>query len=189
MKLSNIVVLTCICFMILLSGCITQENDIIPHENLDLSTVGLALSDFFEDYEIISEEHITEPYVVQEGLVFEGWRIIEKFESSFRTNPHTFIIQQLSKHSSIFNASLFIDEIKYQEFDYDFTLYSEEAIGDNSYIAFSQAKVFEKDSTLYLISYSIDNIAVVLVSSFHDYETALYYAQIIEEKITEKIER
>lgn len=174
----------CLCLILSISGCITDQKELSLHDDLDLSTVALSLSDFNESYELIDREHIKEPYVVQEGLVFEGWRILEKFEASFRTNEYTFIVHEIAKLPSTINASIFVDEIRNQDLGYDFEPYLEEELGDNTYIAFSQSTVFDRESTLYLIGFNIDNIIVVLVSSFHSYETTFLYAQLLEERIT-----
>ena len=166
-----------------LSGCV-EEDQQIHIKNVDLSTVALTLDQFNETFEEYDTDHITEPYIVQEGLVFSGWKILEKYESRFSTDDVTFIIQQIARHSSEENASRFIDELHARDIGYDFSKFNSDEIGNASYIAVSNTTILGSTQTLYLISFHIDSVAVVLVSSNITYENILDLARMIEDNLS-----
>ena len=49
-------------FITNLSGCVENNSE---SKDIDLTTVKLTLDDLKQDFQKISEEHVTDPYIVQ----------------------------------------------------------------------------------------------------------------------------
>lgn len=173
-----------IVMIVVLGGCV---NEFTETKTIDapLNTLTLTLDELSGDYKETNENHITEPYIVEEGLFFEGWRVLEKYEILFTHNESNFIMQTLAKLESKEKCEEFIDNIRNSNLGYDFSELSMETIGEGSYLGKNTTTIFENEVTLYLICFRIEDITVVLLSSDLQKDTLLGYANIIENNINE----
>jgi hypothetical protein len=165
---SVLIVLMCI------TGCLETKTIDVP-----LDTVALTLDDLGGDFEKFNENHTTEPYVVEKGLLLEGWRVLEKYEVRFSSNESS-ILQTLAKFESEEKCRELIDYIR-SNFSEEFTEIDNEAIGDRLY--FGVAPNVSENQSLYFLVFTVKNIAVILFGTADLQATFVNYAKIIEDNI------
>lgn len=173
-------------FITNLSGCVENNSE---SKDIDLTTVKLTLDDLKQDFQKISEEHVTDPYVVQEGKLFEGLKVIEKYEVLFLENETAFLKQQIAQLQSSEKSKTFIDTLRSEtsipgiQDSWNFSSISIETIGDDSVLKQNKTVIGGNDVTIFLLAFRIDNIVNIFASSYLSKEDILEYGMIVEARI------
>ena len=139
------------------SGCI--ENDI---SDIKLSDFSLKLEDLNGNYTVLNEEYITEPYTVEDGMVLQGLNVLEKYQIVFNNvNGHT-IDHTIVKFTSNKDAMHAIN-ITINNYTGTFDKIDIEPIGDMIFYAqYAQNTTFFENKTLYLMSFSKQNLVIII---------------------------
>lgn len=175
----------------MLNGCITTNNE---NHTISLKDMALTLDDLPSTFEIFQEEHITEPYVADENLLFGGWTILEKYEVTFldnttQNNTH-FMQHLLTRLESANKTTEFIENIRQDKgnFLYNFTELPVEQIGEETYLGVNNTTIFQINVTIYMLCFKINDIGVVLLSPYFSKEDLIMYAKTVETRIQETME-
>jgi len=169
------------------------EENSEPVPVIEFTKVKLTVSDLKDEYQALNEDHVTEQYVVEEGKMFEGMKVLEKYEILFYKNITSFIVQQLARFESNDVANTFLDTLKNKTImpgvmsDYNFFDVDIEIIGNDSLLK-ENTSIIEGNSTqIYMLVFRIDNIVTILVSGFVNKEDIIEYAHIIENRMNSTI--
>ncbi len=160
-----------------LSGCVEEKTSGI---NVSLNTLALTLDDIGKECKVIDETHETEPYTVEEGLILDGWYVLEKYEIWFSFGEYD-VAQTLVKLDSNEKASEFIEVVGIN-LSGQFPESQTDSIGEDLY--------FGKNNTIgnlsiYLLCFKIENVVVILFGTVPTEETLINYANIIENNLNE----
>jgi hypothetical protein len=188
-KKISIIVLVITLNLVMLNGCI-EQSDKNSNNDISLDKLRLNLDDLYEGgYNEFGEIHETSPYIAQNGTIFEGWLIQEKYELGFRINLSSFILQTLGRLTSEEKADEFINNIKTVNLsnNYNFTEVISETIGEKSYLCKNITYIDDNKIQLYFLSFKIKNIVVALIGSYISKDVIIDYAKIIEKNINDNI--
>ncbi len=170
----------------LFSGCLEE----VEKSNIDISLdqIRLNLEDLNDgEYKEYDKAHVTKAYTAPNGTIFEGWKILEKYNVRYNRDDITFIIQTLGRLTSEDKAEEFIDYIKNKNLTYNFSIIDSEEIGEKSYLGKNYTTIFGEKTTLFFSVFKIKDIVVALLGSNISIEEVIDYSHIIEENIEEYI--
>jgi len=173
-------------FFTSLSGCVEENNE---SETYKLNLVKLIASDLKLEYQELNEEYLKEPYVVEQGKMFEGMKVLEKYEILFYINTSYFIVQQVARLESINDTIEFVDTIKERIImpgvlsDYYFFDVDMEKIGDDSLLKENTSIIDGKSTHLFMLVFRVNDIVSILASGSVEKEDILEYAKIVENRI------
>ena len=185
----NFLIIVFICFVIItnLPGCIQQNESSLPAKTIQgpLNLLALTVDDVNESYDIIDEDHVTEPYTAEEGLLFEGWYVKEKYQVTLLFNKSTFIQHLIARLNSSEYTADFIQKIRndINTLGYKFKEMACETIGEETFLGSAEINLVGKKITSYFLSFRIADVIVVLQTSGIDQEMVQLYAKIVEERI------
>jgi len=187
MKKQLIIGIIIVSIFIVTCGCIEETKEEITVK-AQLNNLALTLDDLQENYTKFDEEYKTEPYIVPEGLLLEGWNVLEKYEVRFSKNETEFILQTIARLESKEKCKEFIDKVESQNFSYTFQEGEMEVIGDESYLGKNVTTIFDQKVALYFICFRIEDVIVVFLSSKISMEIIIDYAKIVENNINSVLE-
>jgi len=177
-----------IAFFIVITGlfsvCVEEKK-----KKKDLSSIALRASDVDSSMEPFSEEHVTTPYVVEQGKLFQGNLVLEKYEIVFMKNANYFLVQQLAMISSVENATMFLDTLQENDTipgfisDYVFTTVATDSFADQSVLKTSTSIIDDNETVLNMLVFRKDDTVAILVSGTLDQETILSYGRILESRL------
>jgi hypothetical protein len=160
-----------------LNGCLEEQQD---KDNVNiLDTVSLTINDFDDEWEVVFSNHTTEPYVVEENLVLEGWTLLEKYEISFQHEEYA-LAQTLVKFETKNKSEEFMNVIK-ENYRIEFPEQSIESFGNESYFGINDT-IYSDNISLKLLCFTINDIGVILLGNIPESDM-IHYATIIESRI------
>lgn len=174
-----------ILIMSLHTGCVEHQKD----DSLDLSLFGLETDDVPTDFQKLNEQHITEPYTVSEGKLFEGLQIDQKYEVYYIKNVSVFLIQQIAFLNSEEDISIFMDMLSSNtsipglQDDWSFSEISIPRFGDESVLLKNQTEIDGNSTTIFLLAFHVDEVVNIFVSASVEKEILLQYAELTEQRI------
>jgi hypothetical protein len=182
MKAKSITSITIIITLITLSysGCIEVDTN----KDLTLDTISLNPKDISEDCEIQNENHIKKPYIVEEGLILQGWYILEKYEAGFSFGEY-YLAQTLAKLPSKNDNEKIIDIVKIN-YSKQFTEETIDIIGEKTFFGINTSA---GSTPVYLLSFIYKDIVVILFGTSPNKEALIDYAKIIEKNINENTKK
>jgi hypothetical protein len=164
--------------IIIFLGCIEEDNS-----DIKLNNISLQLEDLNGNYSVLNEEYITEPYIVEEGMVLQGLYALEKYEIVFNSpNDHT-IDHTIVKFSTNKDAIHAIERT-INNYTGPFDKIDTEPIGDMVFYA-KNTSFFGENKSLYLMSFSKQELVIVLFGTSDNQQDFIDYANIINTKITD----
>lgn len=157
-----------------ISGCIDEEQIIVK---VPLDSIALKLEDLEGNYSKSNEQYIVEPYIVEEGLLLAGWEVYEKYDVFFNTEDENNFELVVAAFKSNENAKEAINSIRVN-YSSNFDEIFIDLIGNLSYLG-ENSSIFE-NKTIQLLSFSIDNVVVIIFGTIQSREILINYAKIIE---------
>ncbi|HID25873.1 MAG TPA: hypothetical protein EYP23_05375 [Thermoplasmata archaeon] len=169
----------------LLTGCFEQQTmEKQPQTTvMPLDTVALTLDDIPEGYEKQGEEHIQEPYTVEEGKLLAGWWMLEKYEVRFLKNDYQFILHAIARLPTVEKAHEAFNEIKTAELEYKFTEMQPPDIGGECYLGENTSIISNHEVTLYFLCFRTYDLIVVVLTSDSSDEDTVSYGRIVERNV------
>jgi hypothetical protein len=179
----------CIFLLSFISGCVTS--DLTSESKIDIEKGKLVLEDMPDGFQKIGEEHITDPYIVEPGLIFEGLRVIEKYEVVFFKNVSVFLKQQLAVLESEENSESFIDTLHSTnsipgiQQDYNFTTVDSTIVGDGSVLKKAKTQIDGINVTIFLSAFRTNQIVNIIVFSSHNdtKDFVIDYSTLVEKRL------
>lgn len=187
MKKQLIIGIVLVSIFIGISGCIEETEKEITVK-AQLNSLILTLEDLQGEYKKFDEEYVAEPYIVPEGLLLESWNVLEKYEVRFSKNETEFILQTLARLESKEKCKEFINKVESQNMSYTFSEGEMEVIGDESYLGKNITTMFDQEVALYFLSFRIEDVIVVFLSSKISMGDLIDYAKIVENNINAVLE-
>lgn len=167
--------------VLLFLGCLeqkTQQQDI-------LDDIALSLDDLNGTYEILEENYITDPYVSDESKLFSGWNVLQKYRVVFLHNETDFIqheiVQLQSENKAIEFQTTLTSNI--DTLGYDFSSIDVTPIGNTTLLFQAETDINDKNVTIYLLTFSYDDLIVIIQTSNSDKEMITEYGTIVLNKI------
>lgn len=185
-----------VCFGIVLLflfsiGCFEKDSeDSSQNVSFSVKEFSFNLDDLNKSgFEKKGEEHKKEPYEPDEGMVFEGWKILEKYKVRFQKNSSHFIIQLLGKIPSNKKQEQFTEKIRNADMGgFTFEEINMKPIGDESYLGVNNsAFIYGRNVTIYLMAFRIENVIVALFTADFPKKDIIKCAHIIEGNINDVI--
>lgn len=182
-------ILICMFLLGFISGCISSDQN--SESKIDVETGKLVLEDLPHGFQKIGEDHITDPYIVEPGLIFEGLRVLEKYEVVFFKNVSVFLKQQLAVLESEENSESFIDTLRSTnsipgiQQDYNFTTVESTIIGDGSVLKKAKTQIDDINVTIFLSAFRTNQIVNIIVFSSHNdtKEFVIDYTTRVEQRL------
>jgi hypothetical protein len=171
-------------FSLILGGCTETKP-----ERKDLSSIALTSDDIDPSLTPHSEDHIKTPYIVEEGKLFEGMLVREKYEIVFMKTSSYFIVQQLAILNSTEDAVTFLSTLQESDTlpgvisDYYFTSVPMDQLGDQSVLKTNSTVIDGNQTQLYMLIFRKDATVCILVSGSLEEDIILSYGSILEERL------
>lgn len=185
MKKTVIFVVIIAILLTVLTGCFEQEKIEQFQTNMPLDSIALSLENLPEGYQKYGEEHITEPYIVEEGKLLAGWKVLEKYEVKFLKEDYQFVLHGIARLPSVKKAHQAFKKIENAKLEYNFTKMEPPEIGEECYLGRNSTILFNHNVELIFLCFRMYDLVVVVLTSGIPVEETILYAKVVENNIKE----
>jgi len=181
MKKEILVYLTVFFLLMLTAGCIDQQPKGNSKEMKILDDVALKTTDLNETYFLLEENYIIEPYQSDESNLFSGWNVTQKYRAFFYLNSTNFIQHEIVKLQSVEKSDEFQTRLKsnIEDLGYDFKNVDIDPIGNITLFFEAVAKINNSNITIYLLTFSYDDIVVIIQTANVLKDQIIKYGNIV----------
>jgi hypothetical protein len=172
-------------------GCVEtteKKEKEIATVDINLDEVALKENDLPDSFNLLYENHTTEPTTVEnqtgKGLT---WHILERYDATYFKNLSNGVMETLLEIDTVENAQKLVifSKDNLENLSYDIKQNNESIkIGNVSYLLFFNYSDENTSYTYYTYLFSIHNIFVALGGSSPEESTFIGYAKTIEQNIT-----